>query len=70
MNALVQKSALTDPVKARFKPDWEGFCDYVTWAYTESVELQDGMQDAFLTCQACRQIQAQQYGQVEESANM
>lgn len=60
VQAEVQKSALADNVKAHFKSDWEGFCDYVTWAYTESVELQDGMQDrAFSTCQACRKIQAQ-----------
>lgn len=66
VQAEVASSPLAEPVKARFKSDWEGFCDYVTWAYTESVELQDGMQDrAFATCQACRKIQAQKYAQVE-----
>jgi len=66
VQAEVQKTSLADNIKAFFKHDWDGFCDYVTWAYTESVELQDSMQDrAFATCQACRKIQAQQYYKLE-----
>lgn len=67
VQAEVQKTTLSDNVKAHFKSDWEGFCDYVTWAYTESVELQDSMQDrAFPTCQSCRKIQAQKYHDLEK----
>jgi len=62
----VQKHQLPDKINAQFQQDWDGFCDYITWAYTESVELQDSMQErAFTTCQACRKIQAQQYQLVE-----
>lgn len=61
IDALVQeevaKHQLPDKINTLFKEDWDGFCDYVTWAYTESVELQDSMQErAFETCQACRKI--------------
>lgn len=62
----VQKYQFAENIKEHFKSDWDGFCDYVTWAYTESVELVDGMEDrAFEACQACRKIQAQQYEQLE-----
>ena len=47
IDALIQAEAakhqLPDNVDAQFKADWDGFCDFVTWAYTESVELQDSM---------------------------
>lgn len=43
IDALIQeevaKHQLPDNINAHFKSDWDGFCDYVTWAYTESVEL-------------------------------
>lgn len=68
VKTLVEKAALSDPIKSHLKNDWEGFCDYISWAYTESVELQDDMQEqAFATCQACRKIQAQQFHVLEKS---
>lgn len=39
INNAVNASTLADDIKEHFKTDWEGFCDYVTWAYTESVQL-------------------------------
>lgn len=51
INTAVQNSSLASNIKAQFTKDWEGFCDYVTWAYTESVQLQDSVQDkAMDTC--------------------
>jgi len=68
VQALVEKASLSDAIKSHLRSDWEGFCGYVSWAYTESVELQDDMQEqAFATCQACRKIQAQQFHALEKS---
>ena len=68
VKALVEKASLPDSIKSHLRGDWEGFCDYISWAYTESVELQDDMQEqAYTTCQACRKVQAQQFHALEKS---
>ena len=34
---IVKTYKFTNDVKSYFDEDWEGFCNYIIWAYTESI---------------------------------
>mmetsp|Transcript_9811 Transcript_9811/g.16524 ORF Transcript_9811/g.16524 Transcript_9811/m.16524 type:complete len:276 (+) Transcript_9811:393-1220(+) len=55
------------------KYGWESFCDYVSWAYTESVELNEQFKDTldidnvFGVCQEAYKLQSSEFNELESA---
>ena len=75
IDALVNKLDKDSKVQALFdkypKGEWRTLCNYVNWAYTESIDLKSedvpDIEKLYTTCQDAGRIETKQFGSLEST---